>query len=199
MHSLQQLAALRAHPDRQRVLTAILDAHDALPNPTATSREVMDRVRNGQLEVLLDDTMPPVGGLAPGENPVILGGQGILGNPHATPEQIHGLMFAMVHEGVHHLDVATGRCSPGVAATAEERFFTELHAYTAEYELAQANQLPHLLGPEFRGARHLDDIAAGVLTVESYLVLGLARQPGLEQSALQRVGAMFPTVPRKTP
>ena len=32
----------------------------------------------------------------------------------------------------------------------------------------------HLLGPEFRGARHLEDISAGVLTVESYLVLGLA-------------------------
>jgi hypothetical protein len=199
MYSPQQLAALRAHPDRPRVLAAILDAHDALPSPTATSREVMNRVRNGQLEVLFDGTMPPAGGLAPGENPVVLGGQGILGNPHATPDQIHGLMFVAVHEGVHHLDVAAGRCPPGAAATAAQRFFTELHAYTAEYELARANQLSHLLGPEFRGARHLEDIVAGVLTVESYLVPGLARQSGSEQGVVQRIEAMFPTVPRKTP
>jgi hypothetical protein len=139
------------------VVNALLDAHDALPNPTATSREVMNRVRGGQLEVLFDDGMPPVGGLA------------------------------------------TGRVLPGAAATVEQRFFTELHAYTAEYELAHGNQLSHLLGPELRGARHLDDISAGVLTVESYLVPGLARQPGLEHNIVQRVGGMFPSLPRRAP
>jgi hypothetical protein len=199
MYTHQQLAAMRAHPDRQRILTAILDAHDALPNPTATSTEVMDRARSGMLEVLFDDAMPPGGGLAPGDNPVILGGSGIVGNPHATPEQIYGLMLAAVHEGVHHLDVTAGRSLPGAAATVEQRFFTELHAYTAEYELASENGLIHLLGSEFRTARHLDDIAAGVLTVESYLVPSLARQPGLEQAVVQQVGAMFPSVPRMIP
>ncbi len=199
MYSPQQLAAMRGHPDRQRLLDAILDAHDALPNPTATSRKVMNRARSGQLEVLFDDAMPPVGGLAPGENPVVLGGQGILGNPHATPEQIHGLMLSTVHEGVHHLDVAAGRALPGAAATVEQRLFTELHAYTAEFELAQANQLSHLLGPEFRGARNLDDISAGVLTVESQLVFPLRQLPGVERNVVRRVGAMFPAIPRKTP
>ncbi|HEV3387160.1 MAG TPA: hypothetical protein VG097_20240, partial [Gemmata sp.] len=178
MYSPQQLADMYVHPDRKRVLTAILDAHDALINPTSSSREVMTRVRNGQLEVLFDDIMSPVGGLAPGENPVILGGHGILRNPNATPDQIHSLMLSTVHEGIHHLDVVAGRCQPGAMATVEERFFSELHAYTAEYELVLTNGLAHLLGPEFRGARHLEDIAAGVLTVESYLVPGLARQPG---------------------
>ncbi|MCI0699487.1 MAG: hypothetical protein L0241_00180 [Planctomycetia bacterium] len=199
MYTPQQLAAMRAHPDRQRVLNAILDAHDALPNPTATSTEVMNRVRSGQLEVLFDDTIPPVGGLAPGENPVILGGQGILGNPHLPADQIHSMMLTTVHEGVHHLDVVAGRSLPGAAATVEQRFFTELHAYTAEYELAHGNGLSRLLAPEFLGARHLDDIAIGVLTVESQLAPALTKLPGVEQSVVQRVSAMFPNVPCKTP
>jgi hypothetical protein len=126
-------------------------------------------------------------------------GQGILGNPHAAVDAIHGLMLSTVHEGVHHLDVVAGRSLPGASVTVEQRFFTELHAYTAEYELAVANGLMGLLGSEFRGARHLEDIAAGVLTVESYLVPGLASQPGLEASVLQRVGALFPNVARKFP
>lgn len=199
MYTPHQLAAMRAHPDRHRVLAAILDAHDALLHPTSRSREVMRRIRGGVLEVLFDAAMPPIGGMAPGLNPVILGGQGVLGNPRTTPDQIHNLMFSTVHEGVHHLDIAAGRCLPGAAATVEQRFFTELHAYTAEYQLARANGLLHVLGPEFRGARHLDDISAGVLTVESYLVFALRQLPGVEQSVVRRVGIMFPTVPRRTP
>ncbi len=193
MYSPQQLADMRAHPDRQRVLAAILDAHDALPNPTATSREVMDRVRTGQLEVLLDDTMPPVGGLAPGENPVILGAQGVLNNPHVTSEQMRSLMLSTVHEGVHHLDVANGRALPGAAATVEQRFFTELHAYTAEHELAHANSMSHLLGPEFRGARTMGDIRNAVLTVEPGLIPGLSLSA--EQQVLAQVHRLFAKIP----
>lgn len=199
MYSPQQLAALRAHPDRSRLLNAILDAHDALVHPTATSQEVMERVRDGRLEVLFDAALPPGGGLTPSENPVILGGHGILGNPGATADQILGLMLTTVHEGVHHLDVVSGRCQPGAAATLGERFFTELHAYAAEYELAVANQLEYLLAPEFRGVSNLDDIAAAVLTVESQLVPVIRSQPGLEQSVVRRVGTMFPTVSRRVP
>jgi hypothetical protein len=199
MYTLQQLAALRAHPDRLLLVTAILDAHDALSDPTATSRQVMERVRDGRIEVLFDAAMPPGGGLTPGENPVILGGFGVLSNPQPTPDPILGLVLSTVHEGVHHLDVAFGRCQPGVAATAEERFFTELHAYAAEYELAVANQLEHLLAPEFRGVYLLDDIAVAVLTVECQLVPSVQRQPGLEQRVTQRVGTILPAVPRKTP
>lgn len=199
MYSPQQLAAMSAHPDRQRVLLAVLDSHDALVNPTATSREVMNRVRNGSIEVLFDDTMAPVGGLTPGENPVILGGQGVIGNSYALVEVLESLMLSTVHEGVHHLDVVAGRSLPGAAATVGQRFFTELHAYSAEYELADANGLAHLLGPEFRGARTFEDVAIGVLIVESYLVHGLALQPGVEQNVIQRVSAMFPSIPRGMP
>jgi hypothetical protein len=195
MYTAQQLDAMRNHPDRQRLLGAILDAHDALPSPTATSREVFARIRSARLELLFDERMPPLGGLAPGENPVILGAQGILGNPHAPADLIHGLMMSTVHEGVHHLDVVSGRSLPGAAATAGQRFFTELHAYTAEFELATANGLQQHLAQEFWGARGLTDIANSVLTVEAHLVPQLSQQPGLEQAVVQRVRAMFPTVP----
>lgn len=207
MYDQQQLAKLRTHPDRLRILAAILDAHDALAHPTETSIEVVSRIRNGQLEVLFDDAIPPVGGLAPGENPIILGGQGMMDNPFMTADQVHSLVLSILHEGVHHLDVVSGRVSAGSAATVEQRFFTELHAYTAEYELARRNRISHLrrnrishlLGPEFRGARHLDDLSAAVLTVESYLVLALSRLPGVEDGVVQRVGSMFPDVPGRIP
>jgi hypothetical protein len=195
MYTAQQLDDMRNHPDRRRLLSAILDAHDALANPTPTSTEVVNRIRSGHLEVLFDGNMPPLGGLAPGENPVILGAQGVLGNPHTTADPIHGLMMATVHEGVHHLDVLHGRSLPGAAATVEQRFFTELHAYTAEFELATANGLQQYLHTEFWGARNMNDISNAVLSVEAYLVPQLSRQPGLEQAVIQRVGAMFPAIP----
>lgn len=65
--------------------------------------------------------------------------------------------------------------------------------------MARDNGLAHLVAPEFRGARHLGDLAAAVLTVESYLTPGLARQPGVEQRILRQVAALFPTVPDGTP
>jgi hypothetical protein len=199
MYTAQQLAAMRSAPDRPRVLTAILYAHDTLLHPTATSTEVMNRVRSGQLEVLFDGTMPAGGGLAPGETPVILGGYGVLGNPFTTPDQILGVMMGVVHEGVHYLDVTAGRARAGGTATVGERFFTELHAYTAEHELAGANGLTHLLAPEFRGAGCLNDIATGVLIVEAQLVDPLRLQPGTEQRAMRAVAAMFPSVPVALP
>jgi hypothetical protein len=155
----------------------------------------MDRIRSGQLDVLLDENMPPLGGLAPGENPVVLGAQGILGNLHVTTNQLLGLMMSAVHEGVHHLDVVGGHSVPGSLATVEQRFFTELHAYAAEFELAEANGLQQQLHTEFWGARNLDDIANGVLCVEAHLVPQLSRQPDLEEAVIQRVHGMFPSVP----
>jgi hypothetical protein len=195
MYTAQQLDDMRNHPDGPRLLAAILAAHDALPNPTPTSTEVVGRIRGGRLEVLFDERMPPLGGLAPGENPIILGAQGVLGNPHASADDIHGLMMATVHEGVHHLDVTFGRSLPGAAAPVEQRFFTELRAYTAEFELALANGLQRSLHTEFLGARNLTDISHSVLTVEAHLVPQLALQPGLEQAMLQRVRALFPALP----
>ena len=168
---------------------------DALPNPTLTSTEVVNRIRSGQLEVLFDETMPPLGGLAPGENPVILGAQGILSHPKPTADHIHGLTMSTIHEGVHHLDVTAGRSPPGAAATVEQRFFTELHAYAAEFELAAANGLLQHLHTEFWGARNLTDIANSVLIVEAHLSPQLSQQPGLEQAVIQRVRAMFPAIP----
>ena len=195
MYDAQQLEDMRQNPDRQRLLSAILSVHDALPAPTTTSREVMDRIRNGQLEVLFDENMPPLGGLAPGENPIILGVQGILGNPQVTADQLLGLMMSTMHEGVHHLDVVAGRSSPGAAATVEQRFFTELHAYTAEFELAVANGLQPHLHTEFWGARNLDDVANSVLIVEAHLVPQLSRHPGFEQAVIQRVRGTVPSIP----
>lgn len=195
MYTTRQLDDMQNHPDRQRLLAAIVNGLDALPNPTPTSREVANRIRAGHLEVLFDENMAPLGGLAPGENPVILGARGILGNPRAAPDQVHGLMMSIVHEGVHHLDVVHGRSLPGAAASVGQRFFTELHAYTAEFELAAANGLQQHLHTEFWGARNLNDISNAVLTIEAHLVPQLSRQPGLEQAVLQQVRAMFPTIP----
>jgi hypothetical protein len=196
MYSPQQIAAMRGHPDRQRLLAAVLDAFDSLPNRTPTGTEVMDRIRNGVLEVLFDDSAPPAGGLAPGENPVILGAAGVLGNPAAPAEQIQGLMLSVVHEGVHHLDVATGRARPGAAATVEQRFLTELHAHAAEFEVAAANGLTHLLHQDVRGARHLEDIAAGVLTAEGALAAALYPYPATEAAVIRQVAGLLPAVPR---
>src|SRR5579859_3881922 len=106
MYTAQQLDDMRNHPGRRRLLTAMLDAHDALPNPTPTSRDIVDRVRFRQLEVLFDESIPALGGMAPGESPVILGAQGVLGMSNPPADQIHGMMMAMIHEGVHYLDVA---------------------------------------------------------------------------------------------
>lgn len=199
MYTQQQLDAMRADPDRPRVLTAILHAHDALPHPTATSTEVMIRVRGGQLEVLFDGTMPANGGLTPGDTPVIVGGRGVLGNPGATADQLLSLLFAVVHEGVHYLDVTAGLASPGAAATPAQRFFTELHAYAAEYELADANGLTHLLAPEFRGADCLDEIMNAVLTVIPELIQPLSLLQGADQAAVQAVAALFPSIPAVLP
>jgi hypothetical protein len=195
MYSAQQLTAMRYHPDRQRLITAVLDAHDTLPCHTPTSREVMTHIRSAQLEVLFDEAMPPWGGMAPGDNPIVLGAQGLLGNLSTSIDQILGLMMATIHEGVHYLDVVARRSLPGGAATVEQRFFTELHAYTAEFELATANVLGAHLAPEFWGARDLQDIANAVLTVEAHLVPLLSQTPGLEQAVIQRVRSFFPTVP----
>jgi hypothetical protein len=195
MYNAQQLDLMRQHPERQRLLAAMVATHDALPSCTPTSIEVMNRIRNGQLEVLLDENMPPLGGLAPGENPLILGAHGILGNPQVATDQLRGLMISTVHEGVHHLDVVAGHSLPGALATVEQRFFTERHAYAAEFELAAANGLQQQLHTEFWGARNLDDIANAVLCVEAHLVPQLSRQPGLEQTVIQRVRGMFPSIP----
>jgi hypothetical protein len=195
MYNIQQLDDMRRHPDRQRLLAEIVAAHDALLNPTSTSREEMNRVRIGQIEVLFDEAMPPLGGLSPGENPVILGAQGVLGNRQLTSNQILGLMMSTIHEGVHHLDVVAGRSLPGALATVEQRFFTELHAYTAEFELAELNGLQPQLHTEFWSARNLDDIANAVLSVEAHLVPQLSRQSGLEQAVIHRIRGMFPSIP----
>jgi hypothetical protein len=199
MYSPQRLAAMRLHPDAPRVIAAILNTHDALPAPLPISTEVMDALRSGQLELVFDDSVPAVGGLTPGESPIILGGLGVLGNPSSPPERIQGLVLSTVHEGVHFLDVVAGRSLPGAQATIEQRFFTELHAYTVEFLLATGNGLVHLQGPEFRGARTLEDIAAAVLTVESQLIGGLALHPGADLVVLQAVSTRYPTVPRDTP
>lgn len=101
----------------------------------------------------------------------------------------------MVHEGVHYLDVTSGRCLPGTAATVGQRFFTELHAYTAEFELAITNGLQRHLHPAFWGARNLIDVAIAVTIIVAGLITGLLQNPGLEQTVIQRVNGMFPNIP----
>lgn len=132
-----------------------VDARFSGARHTAVSREILDRITDGTLTVVLDPTLDAYGRTR---------GRGrITINPRGTLDQV---VSTLVHEGQHDLDIVAGIVPPPDRATPFERALAEARAFWAEAQFARINKLV--------GSQAFSLVDKGPLE----LVIALAEDPG---------------------